>query len=130
MAEKKRTARSSLNTPGGTSEELLKKNTRFFPTILTECGEDVNNLTRSELVKTAKAAVDEMYSKLFPNEKLAVCAVISVMINRRPTPIPDSETAARVRETLLSFAETEPQSRLAEYCRQAAEAITSQGGAT
>ncbi len=129
MAEKKRTAGGSLNSPGGTSEELLKQDTCFKSNITGKTA-DVNSLSRSELVEIAKAAVEEMYSKLFPNEKLAVCAVISVMINRRPTPIPDAETAARVRETLLSFAETEPQSSLAEYCRQAAEAITSQGGAT
>lgn len=119
MAETKKTAGSSLNTPDGTGTDVPHKHS----TMISDKSPDVNT-SRSELVETAKTAVDEMYSKLFPNEKLAVCAVISVMINRRPTPIPDAETAARVRETLLSFAETEPQSRLAEYCRQAAEAIT------
>lgn len=112
MAEIRKAAESVSTTPNGNGATELV------------------NMSRSELVEIAKTQVAQLYDKLFPDEKLAVCATISVMINRRPAPIADAETATRVQEILLRFAETEaPSSRLAEHCRQAAAAIKAQGGA-
>lgn len=82
--------------------------------------------TNAELAALAKAKAEEMYSKLLPEEREAVNAVIAVMLNMTPT-VQDAETAARVRRVLLRAAEDEPSgSYTAELYRQTAEAIAVQ----
>lgn len=125
MAENKKAAGSGGYTPNGNGQNAPS----YVDLMINENG-DLVNMSVSELRETAKTVIDELYSTLFPHEKLAVCAVISAMLNRCPAPVQDAETAARVRETLLNVAETDAHEHgLAEYCKQAAAAITVQGGA-
>ena len=111
MAEIKKTAESVSTTPNGNGATELV------------------NMSHSELLAISKSLVGQVYDKfekLFPENKFAVCAVMYTMLKLPIPSFPDIETATKTRETLLRFAETHQD----DLCKQAAAAITVQGGAT